>query len=114
MNQRGISTHLEPLFLADWSVIVNHFHIVRIPASPDKTDAVLIVDANAVLAFPVTAQSFQPVAWRHGQILQRQRGIQNIQFLHRLPVQISRQPFAFAGLPKLLGIRIATTGDHGS
>jgi hypothetical protein len=51
-------------------VVVHYLHIFSARASPAKTDAPLIIDANAVLSQPVTFQGFQPVAWRHSQVIQ--------------------------------------------
>ena len=41
-----------------------------------KADAVLVVDANAVLSFAVSGERFQAVAGNQGQVLQRNRPIQ--------------------------------------
>jgi hypothetical protein len=43
---------------------------VGIAVAPHEAHAELIVDANAVLAFSITVQLFQPVAGRDSQILQ--------------------------------------------
>jgi len=43
-----------------------------------QTDAVLIIDAYAVLASDLRA-AFQPVTRRHGQVFQRQSGVQDVQ-----------------------------------
>jgi hypothetical protein len=72
---------------------------MRISVAPNKTDAVVVIDADAVLAFTVSAQPFQPVAGWHGQVLQSQRGVQNVQFFQSLPVQLVWQPPASASGP---------------
>ena len=58
------------------SVIVHDFHIGYAPLGPDKTDAPLVIDANAVLSLAVACQGLQPVARRTAQEVQRHCGIQ--------------------------------------
>ncbi|HKD69922.1 MAG TPA: hypothetical protein VKB84_23995 [Candidatus Binataceae bacterium] len=55
------------------------FDIFGIAVSPREADAVLIVNPNAVLAFPVAAQLFQPVARRNQEIGQSLRAIEGNQ-----------------------------------
>jgi hypothetical protein len=40
-------------------MIINHFHIKGVAVTPNKTDAPLVVDANAPLAFPVPGKPFK-------------------------------------------------------
>jgi hypothetical protein len=47
------------------SVIVYDFDRERRAVSPAKTDAPLLVDADAVLARPIATQLLQPIPWRH-------------------------------------------------
>jgi hypothetical protein len=43
-------------------VVINDFNGFRTSFRPDKAQAELVVDADAVLACPITSQGFQPVA----------------------------------------------------
>jgi hypothetical protein len=45
-------------------MIVNNLDFERITISPDETNAILIVDADTVLAFPITLQRFEMIAWK--------------------------------------------------
>lgn len=45
-------------------MIVRNLNIFGIRARPHKTNTPLIVDANAVLPFPVAGKFFQPIAGR--------------------------------------------------
>ena len=49
-------------------MIIHNFHVVDIAIAPSKTDAPLVVDANAVLPFSIAFQRFQAIAWRRPQI----------------------------------------------
>jgi len=42
-------------------VVVDNLYVVGVGLSPDKTDAILIVDADGVLAFAVFDQRLQMV-----------------------------------------------------
>jgi hypothetical protein len=54
-------------------VIINTFCIMYTIVSPDKAQAPLVVDANAVLAFPMACQCLQTVTRRHTQSFQSNR-----------------------------------------
>jgi hypothetical protein len=49
-------------------VIVHYFDIVRILFPPNETDAILIVDPDAVLAGAISPQCFKPVSWQRPKI----------------------------------------------
>jgi hypothetical protein len=52
----------------DVLVIVGDFHIVRVSVVPNETDAILVVDSDAVLALPRSLKGFQSVARNPAQI----------------------------------------------
>ena len=79
-------------------MIIGYFNISRALFSPAEADAVLIVDADAVLSLPVSGQHLQPVARRHPQILKRSRRIKLIE----LPACNSPEVFR-ADFPRRLG-----------
>ena len=49
-------------------MIVHDLHIVGVRVVPDETDAVLIVDPNAVLAAPVARERLDPVARKRREV----------------------------------------------
>ena len=49
-------------------MIVSNFNIEHLTISPNETNTVLIVYADAVLTFPITLQSFEMIAWKNHQI----------------------------------------------
>jgi len=51
-------------------MIVHDFHVRDVALYPHKAEAILIVDANAVLPVPVAFERLQMVAGECGQILQ--------------------------------------------
>ena len=60
-------------------MIIDYFNIIHIVVPPDKADAPLLVDADAVLAEPVSFQALQSVARRNSQAVQGNNGIEQLQ-----------------------------------
>src|SRR5690606_27470951 len=63
---------------------------------PNKTQTILIVDPDAELAAPVTAQSFKSIARQLPQLEQARRGIQYLEALESLPRKSMKLPHEFA------------------
>lgn len=49
-------------------MIIDDFHLVRPRIRPPEDNAPLVVDANGMKARKPPAQSFKPVAGRHGKV----------------------------------------------
>jgi hypothetical protein len=60
-------------------MIVGNLNLGCVFIGPDEADAVLIVDPDAVLPFPVAFQSFQTISWQGGQFFQRFCGVEHQQ-----------------------------------
>ena len=45
-------------------MVIHDFHLFGVALVPNKTDAVFVVDADAMLPFAITRQRFQPIGWR--------------------------------------------------
>jgi len=73
-------------------MVIHNFHIQRIFALPAETNAPLVVDVDAVLAFAVVFQGFQVVAVRLAQVIQTPRLMQQQQFAPRRALNLVRQP----------------------
>ena len=52
------------------SVIIHNFYVVRISVPPHKADAVLVVDADAVLADTVALECLEAVARRNSKVVE--------------------------------------------
>jgi hypothetical protein len=61
-------------------MIIRDLHVARVPLYPTKTDAPLIINANAVLTGTVAPQLFQAIAWRRQQVAHMLRAVQVEQF----------------------------------
>jgi hypothetical protein len=62
-------------------MIIYDLDLLRTVCCPPETDSKLVVDANAVLTFPVADEEFETISGRSTKELQRFRGIE----LHELP-----------------------------
>lgn len=51
-------------------MVVNNLNFKRITITPNEANTILIVDADAVLTFPITLQGFEMIAWKDCQISQ--------------------------------------------
>lgn len=58
------------------SVIVDDFYVCGSFCRPNKADAPLLVDANAVLPLSIILQRFEAVARRHFQVVKNGRPVQ--------------------------------------
>jgi hypothetical protein len=56
-------------------VIIDDLDIEGAAGIPSEADPPLVIDANAVLATPISLQGLEPVARRHRQILQNSRSM---------------------------------------
>jgi hypothetical protein len=94
-------------------MIIGDFHFVRPVMVPNKTDSELVIDANAVLAFAVTLQRFEPVAGRNPPVIQGRSAVQHQELSQRrLPEVGWRNPPASASYPETAGFGISKAADH--
>ena len=61
-------------------MIIAPFDLIRLPISPDKANAPLIVDADRMLPLPVPLKLFQTITRKNSQIVQPRRRNQKNDF----------------------------------
>src|SRR6267378_3234013 len=95
------------------SVIIDNLDVRRARGSirPLKTDAPLIVDADAVLPLPIALQRFEPVPGQRRQIMKDVRGFEPIEFEPSRPLDARERFHAFAGREVDRSL-IAVADDH--
>ena len=93
------------------SVVINNFNLLDATLRPFKAKPPLVIDTNAMLAFPIFFQGFEFVLWRDFQIIQITGPIEHCQFSQRKRFNIdpTLDPRA---LEQLLGISTFETADH--
>lgn len=94
------------------SVVIDDFHVVGVTVIPSEADAPLIVDPDAVLAFALTLQGFQPIGRRNAQIIQHAGVPQHAQLAacHRL--DIDRQAPGRRSAPDPFRFLVSKVPDH--
>src|SRR6516225_543020 len=93
------------------SMIIYDLNIKRVAFLEAKTDAPLIVDADAPLTFAVATQGFQSVAGRHAKIVERMGVLDHLQLALGDSCKCLEPPWALP-LEQRLGV-LATEGfDH--
>ena len=73
-------------------MVIHYLHIVSISVTPDKADAPLIVDPNAVLASSIAFQGFQTIARRGREVAKLRSNVQLPKLALRHPLE-SPEPF---------------------
>jgi hypothetical protein len=69
--------------------MIHNLNVVRVSVDPFEANSPLLIDANTMLTFSITLQSFQTIAWRHGQIFQADSSVDQLQLLKRLLLYIA-------------------------
>lgn len=71
-------------------MIVNDLYFLHSGWCPAKTDTILIIDPNAVLACSITHQRLKPVAGRHVQVIQAFSDLKLAQLAQRYPLDADK------------------------
>jgi hypothetical protein len=93
-------------------MIIDNINVMDRTVTPDEADAPLVVDPNAVLAFPIAFEGFEPIApavaaKRSGRS-RRQHGQLSLCRSH----QIRWKSFRHLAIPNSLGILGLDVVDH--
>src|ERR1700730_13609971 len=95
------------------SVIIDNLDIrrARRPIRPLKTNAPLIVDADAVLPLPIALQRFEPVARQRRQIMKDVRSFEAIELEPSGPLD-ARNGFHALASREVSRLLVAVADDH--
>ena len=77
-------------------MVVNNLNIFGAVPAPTKTNSPLVVNANAMLAFPIAFKRFKPIRRWCRQIPQLGRIVQQLQLACCDDVDIGKSPDTFA------------------
>jgi hypothetical protein len=92
-------------------VIVHYLYVFSACFRPTKTDAPLIIDADAVLAGSLAPESFQAIARRHPQIFQASSDLQLPEFSAGYIGDVYKAPDAVAS-SQCFGVGALERLDH--
>jgi hypothetical protein len=93
-------------------MIISDLNVMGVAVSPGKANPPLIVDADAVLAFPVPYELFQAIARWSPQVLERFRRVHHDQFAQGETLQVRRELSRPVTLPDAFRILVAKASDH--
>src|SRR5271157_2320100 len=93
-------------------VVIHDFDLFGVRVSPEETNSPLIIDSNAVLAFPVFFKPFKAISRQGGQIGQVHACGQRQKFSASRTLNIKGQLFRMASLKDSLSLGIAKTYYH--
>ena len=94
------------------SVVIHNFDLVGIPLPPEKADSPAIVDADAMLSFPVARKRLQAIPGRRPQVVELPGIVQDHQLCLRSALYLGRKlPASFAVCYRF-GVGIPETPDH--
>jgi hypothetical protein len=93
-------------------VVVGYLDIVCIAVLEAKADPPLIVDANGVLPFSISAQDVKPIAGRDPEIIKPRRKVNILQSLHRPSDDVWWQPARLACDEQVARVLVSERLDH--
>ena len=93
-------------------VVVDNLNVLRAGGRPYEADAVLVVDADAVLALAVTNQGFKTVAGRHSEITDLVGRVEHQKLLERSIAEFRTVLLDSASVEQLLCVLVGERLDH--
>ena len=93
-------------------MVVGDFYLVGLAAFPVEAKSVLVVDADAMLALPVSFKRLQPVSWRDPQVIERGGGLELGEFTQGGLVNRRGYFGRFLTEPEEMGGPAGERGDH--
>ena len=95
-------------------MVVDDLDVGRSVGGPSEADAVLIVDPDAVLPFPVAGQGFESVPWRHSEVVNHIGRIEHQELLQRSVAEVGAVLFDPTPAEQLLRVLVSERLDHRS
>jgi len=93
-------------------VIVSNLNVVCIACFPYETDAVLIINADAVLTFSISTEGLEVIAGRFPEISQLNGSINHRQFALGYSPYCRGKPAVFSSPPKLFSRSVRERLNH--
>lgn len=94
------------------SVVIDDTDLAAIAVFPDEAEPPLVVDADAVLSFPVSLQGFQPIGRRDAQIFEMLRVVQHTKFAPCDFLNVRRQSPGTLAQPDRFGFLVGEIENH--
>ena len=93
-------------------MVIHHLYIGDAGVAPSKANPPLIVDANAVLAFHLALQRFQPVGGRNAQVVEPSCVIDHAKLSPCDRLDRNRQAARHFAIPNTFCLLVGEAQDH--
>ena len=93
-------------------MVIDEFDIFCTSISPDEAETRLRVHADIVLTASVADQTLQAVAWRHSEVLDVLRRMNQLELSQRRPLHGTIAAFDVLLMPDALGALVPEGSDH--
>jgi len=84
-------------------MIVYYLYVIRIAIVPAKADSPLLIDADAVLSFPIAGEFFQTIRRRDSQVFKRIGRLQNLKLHSCFALNVMSKPPGKPAIEHLFG-----------
>lgn len=92
-------------------MIINNLYVGGTLVGPDEAEPPLIVDADTMLALPISLESFKSIRWGRLQVAKVARRMQHVQLAKRLFLDCSKLSRRFPA-PKSFDRTVPERRDH--
>lgn len=93
-------------------MIVHYLDLIGVAVVPDKANAPLVVDADAVLTVAATRKSLKAITGRDSQVIQVRSVMEHHQLGLGTTLDMLREPADATAFGNRLGITVVVTPDH--
>ena len=95
-------------------MVIDDLDLVGMVVVPDEADAVLVIDANGMLALSVSTECLQAIVGRNAEIVQGDGCVEYCQLSGCNSAEIGRDAPTLSRPPKALDVEVAEADDHTS
>jgi len=92
-------------------VVIHDLDFIGVPLAPRKTDAPLVIDADAVQTLPIAFQTLQPISRQRRERSEIRRCVEHVQFPEGLALNGLEPAYDFS-VEEALGISASEGPDH--
>lgn len=92
-------------------MVIGDFDIMSIGIFPSETDAPLVINADAMLPFPVSIECLKMIAWREPEEVDVGSGVDELELYESAPGDVGWDAVT-STIPKRLGVLLRKPLDH--
>jgi len=92
-------------------MIIHDLDFKGVPLAPRKANPPLVIDADAVLTFPIAFEAFQAISWQRRERPETRRGVEHVEFPKGLAFNSLEPAYSFS-MEEALCISASEGPDH--